>query len=228
VIHFPAWKSVDAVKAVSNGRRTYYRKTEEESQKMKRAVIAMIAAELLAAVVVFLMVFIGRPDRIWLSVIGAVALGAATAATWKRGFDFLSLSQFMYGISFIAVSICGNGQADIDSARTIFLFSLAVGTAVSILPVSRSITDIAASLRGFPDWFKATRLYRAMDLMFSIGWTIILTAVGFLLFFRIHSYVKEVLIVGGIGSEFLVFALLQTNGYRYWDFLTGRTRKEAE
>jgi hypothetical protein len=200
-------------------------------EKMKLSNRISIVLEASAAAAAVLIAFSGiiSATPVVMAVLGVTALAAAVVSTWQRGLDFLSLSQYMYGLSFVAISLGGPADiaVDISLARAVFCFSLSVGIAVSLLPVSRSLVDIIVRLRRFPAWFKATGLYRVMDVSFGIAWSVLLLIGAVLFYLGMQKPVVTLWMIMGIGSEFLVIALLQTHGYRYWDFLIGRAKSEG-
>jgi hypothetical protein len=202
----------------------------KESWNMKTGALISTVLQVGSAVAAVLFLFIGivTPTTTVIAGIGAAALIAAAVSTWKKGLDFLSLSQYMYGLSFLAVSLAGAGGAgtEIDLVRAVFLSSLGIGILVSLLPVSRSLVDIAIDLRRFPRWFKATVLYRVMDVAIGIAGAAVLLIGAVLFYFHMNALVKTLMMIFGLGCELFVIVLLKTHGYRYLDFLTGRAQKE--
>jgi hypothetical protein len=205
--------------------------SDDRRRKVKIGNILSIFLEVGTAIAVVSILFMGiiAATPVVMAVLGVAALAAAVAATRQRGLDFLSSSQYMHGLSFVVIAFAGpgNGIVAIGPARAVFCFSLSVGIAVSLLPVSRSLVETIVRLRRFPAWFQATGLYRVMDLSFGIAWGILLLIGAVLLYYGYETPVKILLGIAGIGSEFVVIALLQTHGYRYWNFLIGRARGEG-
>jgi hypothetical protein len=195
---------------------------------MRKSTTIAIILELGAAVAAVVILFTGIlfPDPWIMAGLGMIALAAAVVSMWTRRLDFLTLSQFMYCLPLIVIALAGSGKEgmDIGLARAAFLFSLSVSIAISLGPMARSLVETIVGIRRFPAWFKATDLYRLMDAIYGIAWSALLLVSAVLLYLRLEAPVRTILAICGIGSELLVFALLQSHGYRYLDFLTGAAK----